>query len=170
MLCFDIRSLENRAETVDGLLEASDAVWQDQDARPVGEGVRVQGRLSSAGHGRFYFSGLLQGTAALSCRRCLADVEVPVSEEVHLLFADAASEEADEADVYQIPAGSRQLDMAPAVREEWLLAAPAFALCREDCKGLCTTCGADHNVVECDCTPISDPRWDDLRVSRDDHA
>jgi uncharacterized protein len=168
MLCFDIRSLEARAENVDGLLEASDAVWGDDDARPAEPGVSVQGRLSSAGQGRFYFSGRIEGTAATECRRCLVNVASPVSEDVHLLFAESGSDEADEDDVYPIPAGARQLDLAPAIREEWLLAAPAFALCREDCLGLCATCGADRNTGECQCTPVADPRWAALREPRSD--
>ena len=168
MLCFDIRSLEAKAENVDGLLGASDAVWEDDDARPAEPGVTVQGRLSSASQGRFYFSGRIEGTVAMECRRCLTDVAVPVSEEVHLLFAESGSDEADEDDVYPIPAGARQLDLAPAIREEWLLAAPAFALCREDCKGLCATCGADRNTGECHCTPVTDPRWAVLREPRSD--
>jgi uncharacterized protein len=168
MLCFDIRSLEARAENVDGLLEASDAVWEDDDARPTEPGVTVQGRLSSASQGRFYFSGRIEGTAATECRRCLVHVALPVSEDVHLLFAESGSDEADEDDVYPIPAGARQLDLAPAIREEWLLAAPAFALCREDCKGLCATCGADRNTGECHCTPVTDPRWAGLREPRSD--
>ena len=31
-------------------------------------------------------------------------------------------------------------------------------LCREDCKGLCSRCGANLNDGECDCKPERDPR------------
>ena len=59
--------------------------------------------------------------------------------------------------------GARSLDLRPAVREEWLLAAPAFVLCREDCKGLCPRCGADLNEGPCSCTKTEiDPRWASL--------
>jgi uncharacterized protein len=92
-----------------------------------------------------------------------------VSEELHLLFAESGSDEVEEDDVYPIPAGARQLDLAPAIREEWLLATPAFALCRDDCKGLCLTCGADRNTGDCGHnTPVSDSRWAGLRELRDD--
>lgn len=166
MLYFDIRSLENRAETVDGTLPASDPVWETDDAAPLGEGVRVEGRLSGAGHGKFFFSGSLAGYAASTCRRCLSDVQLKVSEVLQLLFAESGLEEADEDDVVQIPPGCRELDLRSAVREEWLLAVPAFALCRDDCKGLCPTCGADRNTGACGCAPTSDVRWAGLRESR----
>ncbi|MEO8337908.1 MAG: hypothetical protein ABI664_23240 [bacterium] len=28
---------------------------------------------------------------------------------------------------------------------------PGYALCRDDCKGLCPTCGAELNLGPCDC-------------------
>jgi uncharacterized protein len=166
MLYFDIRSLEAHAESVDGWLEVGDPVWEEGDTRPAGAGVHVTGRLSGAGVGRFYFSGLLEGTAVATCRRCLAETTTTVSEEVQLLFAVSGLDEAEESDVVPIPAGEREIDLRPAVREEWLLAVPAFALCREDCRGLCPTCGADLNTGECTCPPPSDPRWDALRNLR----
>lgn len=166
MLCFDIRSLESRAETVDDVLDTSDAVWEADDIHPVSPGVAVQGRLSGAGSGRFYFSGSLHGHAVTSCRRCLNELTVGVSEDVNLLFAEVGEDEAEEDDVFPIPAGARELDLRPAVREEWLLAVPQFALCREECKGLCLTCGADRNAGECACAPVADPRWAVLRDSR----
>ena len=167
MLYFDIRSLEAHAESVDGLLEAADSVWEASDSLPLAEGVHVTGRLSGAGHGRFYFSGHFAGMAATSCRRCLIDVAVPVSEDLQILFAESGTDEAEEDDVVPLPPGARQVDLRPAVREEWLLAVPGFALCREDCLGLCVTCGSDRNTGACTCAPSIDPRWDALRAARD---
>lgn len=166
MLCFDIRSLEARAENVDGTIAAVDPVWEADDARPLGEGVHVLGRLSGAGHGRFYFTGSLAGQVHSECRRCLAEFELGVSGDVQLLFAEAGLDDAEEDDVVPIPPGARELDLRPALREEWLLAVPAFALCREDCKGLCPTCGTDRNTGACDCAAASDPRWAGLRDLR----
>ena len=170
MLCFDIRSLEARAESVDGLLEASDPVWEADDVRPVEPGVAVLGRLSNASQGRFYFSGELDGQSVAPCRRCLIEVTSSVHEEVHLLFAESGVDEADEDDVFPIAAGARELDLRPAVREEWLLAIPQFPLCRDDCKGLCPTCGIDRNTGACECAPVADPRWASLRDVRGSDA
>ncbi|MEI6741049.1 MAG: DUF177 domain-containing protein [Gemmatimonadaceae bacterium] len=166
MLCFNIRSLEARAESVDDVLDPTDPVWQAGDTYPLADGVHVHGRLAGAGQGRFYFSGTLSGQAIGECRRCLSDVTLEVAEEVQVLFAEAGLDEADEDDVVPIPSGARELDLRPAIREEWLLAVPAFALCREACLGICPTCGADRNAGACGCAPAADPRWDDLRTSR----
>jgi uncharacterized protein len=167
MLCFDIRSLDIQALQVDNVLTADDAVWEQGDNKPDGD-VRVTGRLSSAGSGRWYFSGRLEGQVRGECRRCLNEATAPVSDEAHFIYADQGAEEADDPDVYTINPRAATLDLRPAVREQWLLSAPALVLCREDCKGLCPVCGTDRNVSNCDCVPIADHRWDALRNVRTD--
>ena len=157
MLHVDIRSLESKAIPVDGELTADDAVWQEGDPLPA-EAIRVSGRLSSAGSGRALLGGRIEGTARVECRRCLTDLTVPVAEDVHLLFAEEGDEEVDDPDVYVYDPRARELDLRPAIREQWLLAAPAYALCREDCKGLCPHCGADLNAETCHCAHVGDVR------------
>jgi len=166
MLSFDIRSIEANAAVVDGVLAADDDVWQEGDPRPV-DGLRVVGRLSTAGSGRFYFSGEIDGRVAGECRRCLEAAAADVSAESHLIFTEAGVEEADEADdAYLLEPGTYEIDLRPAVREEWLLSVPTLLSCRDDCKGLCVSCGANLNDGACDCAPVTDVRWDALRTDR----
>ena len=150
MLSFDLRSLDAKAAAVEGELAPDDDVWQESDTRPNGP-IAVTGRISAAGDGRYYWSGRLAGSIELACRRCLEPVQVDVDEEAHMLFAESGAddEEADDPDIFQIPPGDSTLDIRPAVCEQWLLVAPSFALCREDCKGLCANCGADLNAGAC---------------------
>lgn len=162
MLSFDIRSLESKAEQVEGTLAPDDSVWVEGDALPSGP-IGVTGRLSSAGEGRFYFSGRMAGSVAIPCRRCLEDVEVKVDDEFHCIFAETGADEADDPDVFTYDPHDRELDLRPAVRENWLLIAPAYAQCSDDCKGLCATCGRNLNEGTCDCAPEKiDRRWDAL--------
>lgn len=165
MLSFDLRALDARAVAVDGELPADDAVWEDGDLRPDGA-VRVSGRLSAAGAGRYYFSGHIAGTLVGECRRCLTGVSADVDADVHFIFAEADVEGAeDDADAFVLEPGAPDLDLRPAVRDEWVLDAPAFPLCRDDCKGLCPSCGADRNTDACACAPSGDARWDALRAA-----
>lgn len=150
MLSFDIRTLNLGSVQVDSILASNDPVWMEEDTRPV-SGVKVTGRLSGAGSGRFYFSGGLSGAAAGECRRCLTPLEYPVQGEMQLLYADADDENADEPDVYPLADLGTMLDLRPAVREQWLLDASVLPLCRPDCKGLCPTCGAELNAGPCEC-------------------
>jgi uncharacterized protein len=171
MLSFDIRTLESTAAQVDDDLPAGDPIWNAGDPRPL-DAVHVVGRFSSAGNGRFYFSGRFSGAVTLECRKCLTEVTRDVSEDVHFLFAptdDPTTE--DDPDVFTYDPGAHQIDVKPAVREGWLLSVPAFVDCREDCKGLCPTCGADLNAGPCECKPVStDTRWNSLRQASSDSA
>ena len=166
MLSIDIRSLESHAAAVDGELASGDAVWEENDARPR-DGVRLTGRLSRAGGDRYYFSGRISGTLEMPCRRCLKPASIEVREEVHFLFAEAGAEGADDPDVFVIPPRAGELDLRPAVREQWLLAAPRFVQCSEQCRGLCPQCGTDLNEGSCGCQPATDSRWDALRALRE---
>ena len=156
MLSYDIRELERHAVQVDGELATADPIWGDDDTRPAAP-IRVTGRLSNAGSGRYYWSGRIEGIAELECRRCLTDLSVDVGEDVNAIFVEAGDDVSSDPDIYTLPPNA-----------EWLLSAPRFALCREECKGLCPKCGADLNEGPCDCAAVTetDSRWDALRVAR----
>ena len=152
MLVFDLRTLASTAAQVHDVLPTGDPVWRETDARPT-DGVQVTGRLSAAGEGRFYFSGQLSGTAHGECRRCLTEVTVPVSEPAQLIFVEKGTDDLDDPDVFLFDPRANSLDLRPAIREQWLVAAPAFVQCRDECRGLCPTCGADLNAGTCACEP-----------------
>ena len=164
MLVYDLRDLTSTAAAVDDVLPADDPVWEEHDRVPPG-GVHVTGRLSAAGPGRFYFSGHVRGADVSDCRRCLRGVETAVDERVQVLFAETG-DDADDPDVFSFDPRTHELDMRPAVREQWLLAAPMYAQCREDCAGLCPSCGADLNAGPCGCEQPTDQRWAALRSMR----
>jgi uncharacterized protein len=166
MLSVDLRSRESQAAHVVGVIAPDDDVWQESDARPR-EGLSVAGRMSRAGGERYYFSGRIAGTLEMPCRRCLKPASVAVREDVHLLFAEPGAEGADDPDVFIVPPHAGELDLRPAAREQWLLAAPTFVQCSEECRGLCPRCGADLNEGPCACPPVTDSRWDALRALRE---
>ena len=169
MLSFDLRSIESQPVQVAGALAPDDDVWEEQDVRP-GAPIEVRGRLSMAGPGKYYFHGTMTGLLKAECRSCLTDVSEDVDEELYLIFAEADDEDsADDPDVYRLDDRAKELDLRPALREQWLLLAPPYSLCKEDCKGLCPTCGADRNVTRCDCAGATDSRWDALRGAKSGH-
>ena len=165
MLAFDVRELAVSAVAVDGKLSQDDAVWMPADVRP-DDRIRVTGRLSVAGHDRFYVSGQVEGTVTIDCRRCLTPVAVAVSEPATAIFSEAENEDAGDPDVFPLSEGGRVVDLRQAVREQWLLNVPSFAECRPDCRGICPTCGADLNAGACQCAPVPDSRWQALRAAR----
>jgi len=127
-------------------------------------------------------SVLLEGEVQVKlqapCKRCLAGVEqaLPVRFVLNLVpapeqFASAEDGEGEERDRAE-KAGSfalgeadeelfdgKTIDLDPIVREQVLLALPMDLVCREDCRGLCPSCGQNLNVEKCACEPKGiDPR------------
>jgi uncharacterized protein len=44
-----------------------------------------------------------------------------------------------------------EIDLTPLVHEQALLALPTRPLCSDDCRGLCSRCGANLNAGPCGC-------------------
>lgn len=56
------------------------------------------------------------------------------------------------------------IDLAPVLREYFLLEIPISPLCRQDCKGLCPVCGNNLNESQCYHEDDSgDPRFSSLK-------
>src|SRR5215218_4717895 len=94
-------------------------------------------------------TGTVEGAWEGPCRRCLKPVQANHRE----------------GETYRL--GHDFVDLEPLAREALVLDLPLAPLCREDCRGLCPTCGADLNLGDCDCPPADiDPRWAALDVLR----
>jgi len=118
-----------------------------------------------AGSGELVVRGDVSGAVHQECRRCLDRVERDVDIDITLLFAPTDLLEEDDNETYRIELGVREIDLVPYLRDEVILAIPAFAECRVDCRGLCAGCGENLNESECTCSPGGmDPRWDALRA------
>ena len=152
--------LEIRAE-----IPPDDPSWEGTELRFTTP-LSVNGRAHAIHSGEVLVRIRLDGRIALECRRCLEFVEVPVEEDLDLLFApmDEADDGGDET-VRPIPAGRSKLDLAEAIWEEVLLSQTTFALCKPDCKGFCPQCGSNLNENNCQCSvEEQDPRWEALRT------
>ncbi|MEN8374856.1 MAG: DUF177 domain-containing protein [Gemmatimonadota bacterium] len=140
-------------------LEAGGDEWSGADATLSGP-LAVHLEVRSAA-GDVIARGRLAGTVAGECRRCLRPVRQLVDEPVTLVFR----QQGGDADTYPLPDRGATLDLWPAVREQWLLAVPAFLECEAGCKGLCPLCGVDLNERQCGCvTSERDARWGPLRA------
>jgi len=155
MLKVDVRDLAAGPVETTGRLEPDDAVFQGLGLPLVGP-VDVSGQLLATGTEDYLWRGHLRGRLQVACRRCLADVILPLDTGVDVMFS-ADPDAADDPSVYPMAAPVTHVDVATAVREELAFAVPSFVLCREDCKGLCQRCGADLNAGPCGCTVAAEP-------------
>ena len=125
----------------------------------VSSDVRVSGKVFNK-TGIVTLSAEAVYTLKAECARCNAPISretvVPIE---HCLIAHAENEDND----YYIVVENLRLDLDALVSEDIFLAMPARFLCKEDCKGLCSVCGADLNTTDCGCARQTDPRWDDLK-------
>jgi uncharacterized protein len=147
---------------------------KDTGFRPEGPAL-LHVKLQKTGSG-VLLRGSTEVTVHTPCRRCLADVHlgVPVSFTLNLVSQAAlAGDDEDRGDDEQSERGGsfeleradeelfdgKTIDLDPLVREQVLLALPMHAVCREDCKGLCGSCGQNLNEGQCGCaTTQVDPR------------
>lgn len=122
--------------------------------------VRVEYRQSP---GSLQFNGTVATTLVTQCHRCLDAARQDVAGEFEVMVrrGEHAAEEGD--DVVALPLHQYEIDLEPYVHEAVVLATPMLILCREDCRGLCPSCGVNWNRETCACRPGADSRWDALR-------
>jgi uncharacterized protein len=148
----------------------------DEGGVPVrGEAFRLRGRMSCR--------------IELACVRCLEPFALELAEELDLLYLPQSANEApgagkgfseeEAADGLSEPSGrglereelavsfyrDERIDLSQMIVEQIVLALPMKPLCQPDCRGLCALCGANRNLVSCDCAPEdTDPRWAPLKM------
>lgn len=110
------------------------------------------------------FSGRLElhlsitGVYHALCSRCSTDVVAPI--EVTLddrLVREPSDEE-------YILLENDNFNVTSYVHQEISLNLPIRILCKDDCHGLCVSCGANLNKKQCDCvSDVIDPRFENLK-------
>lgn len=92
--------------------------------------------------------GRARSPAVLLCNRCLGATVRPVEAEITQLFAVPRAGPAQPVG-YDSVKPDGWIDFGPLLRDEISLSVPLVSLCREECRGMCATCGADLNAGEC---------------------
>jgi len=122
-------------------------------------------RASGRAEGVVHVTGLVQARLGMECRRCLKKLEVPFRCGLDL-WLDPGLEGAgdDDEGVYCLDPESAEVDLLAPIRQEVMLALPAYVLCTPECPGLCPRCGTELAEGPCGCpTTEPDPRWEVLR-------
>lgn len=123
----------------------SDAAWRLERVRltvqPDGRDVLVQGSLAA--------------TVPQTCSRCLEAFPAAVRAELDVRVeprpsrGDSVELGADDLNVDFYT--DDLLDLGRLIEAETMLALPMKPLCRADCRGLCSVCGANRNTAPCAC-------------------
>ena len=106
--------------------------------------------------GALLVSGTVKGQVTTACARCLEDAAFDVEGEIEGYFLIEGEGEAPddmEEDEFDVLPEDNKLDLEPLILAAVYVELPLIPLCREDCKGICPTCGANLNEGPCDCVP-----------------
>ena len=130
---------------------------------PEGADLELDLRLEAVMEG-VLVSGAVRGRAVGECVRCLDEVTEPVDVALAELFvyperAAVAAQDGDEDDEDLRELDGDFLDLEPALRDAVVPMLPFQPVCRPDCPGLCSLCGARLADEPGHTHETLDPRW-----------
>ena len=141
---------------------------------PMDGQIRVELKLTNAGS-RILVEGPVSAGIRLECSRCAEPYTEHLETFIEESFVHADSEEArlaprgsiDEVFTYE----NDKVELDELLRQELQAALPMQAVCRVDCKGICSGCGVNLNSGTCGCSSEEmDPRWSALLELKDNKA
>ena len=123
---------------------------------PVTESVHASGTVRNTA-GVMILTGEVHTRLHCVCDRCARPFERDFSLPLRaVLTAKLESEENEDEELFELVGDSVDLD--DVINTAFVLNTEQKFLCKEDCKGLCPTCGADLNEGPCGCRAEADPR------------
>ena len=147
-------------------LDPEDPAVRELDIR---EPVSGSFNIRKVGH-QIVVRGTVVGDVKLRCARCLGEFDFSVQEEVEIELRPVFDLErsghdlelgSDDLDIDFFVGDA--LDLGHIVAEQIALLIPMKPLCKEDCAGICSKCGAKRAENPCNClAEETDDRWGEL--------
>lgn len=116
------------------------------------------------------FEGRVYAPVTAICARCIEEFDTPARRDFRFVLSPKVAGDLAEADLRAEDLefshyDGDEVDLAPLMREQLLLALPTRPVCADECRGLCSRCGANLNRGSCECGPEApDPRLAPLRL------
>jgi len=162
MLVIELSSIPPEGLEVSADLSPGEVHLEGEESFALLEGGSLRCRLDRGDDRSVHVRGRLSARLGLGCGRCLEPFAFPVDQELDLFYLPHRPEQEDEeedeielADRDMVVAyhQGQRLDLGEMIREQFFLAVPMKRLCREECAGICPTCGANRNTRRCECPP-----------------
>jgi uncharacterized protein len=152
--------------------ERFDQVYSPEQVAAAGDAFRIAAPVALGfdiykDKDQFRLVGAVRTTLELPCSRCLDPFTSPVDSSFDLRYqphghnTGEGEREIEEDDLTTAFYENDSIDLGQLMREQFYLALPMKPLCRDDCQGLCPTCGTNWNRDRCDCRN----QWDDPRFA-----
>ena len=162
MLLIEVAGIPPEGLEIQEALSPGEIHIEGEDSFTLLGGGRLDCRLDRGDDQSIHVRGRLSARVELQCGRCLEAFPFAVDQELDLFYLPHRAEEEDEeedevelADRDMVVAyyHGERLDLGEMIREQLFLTLPMKWLCREQCAGLCPTCGANRNTRPCPCPP-----------------
>lgn len=111
--------------------------------------------MTNTGEG-LLVAGSITGRGTTDCARCLDEFGFDFDGEVegYFVFASDCVPEGYDDDEFDYLGEDHVVDLEPLLIAALLVECPLIPLCKEECEGLCTACGANLNDGPCKCEPV----------------
>ena len=173
-LVVDTRELGRRPGTMRRLqrtIAAPAGLGTDVVRVPEGTDVELDLRLEAVMEG-ILVSGTIRARTEGECVRCLDPVEDEIETDVQELFVypGRTPEGEDEDELRELV--DEMIDLEPVLYDTLVPALPFQPVCRDDCPGLCSDCGARLADDPGHMHESADPRWDALHelLTQNEHG
>lgn len=115
---------------------------------------------------RVLASGAIGAVLVLTCDRCLVEFDRPNKVNFRLILEVAAAEQSfaehqhvdfeyNPGELEVVTLAEPVVDLVELLCQQMLLALPQKVLCQDDCRGICSGCGASLNIERCGCGDVS---------------
>jgi len=164
IMYIDLHATQSEVIRLDESLELTDLKLSGGEPLVV-KNARLRGQATRGPDG-VELRARLESRLEIPCCRCLESFQTSIDGDFKLILVPDAVEfgvgEARMSDreslIFYAEGGRAELN---AIAEEQIyLNLPLKPLCRDDCQGLCSTCGANRNRLKCGCRSEEiDPRF-----------
>lgn len=94
------------------------------------------------------------------CSRCVEAVKIDLNPLVSLVLSPGDKLSGEDDDLEHETYQDDEVDLSNYLREQVAISLPIKVICNDDCKGLCTVCGTNLNLEDCECDKEQvDPRF-----------
>ncbi|HVF46664.1 MAG TPA: DUF177 domain-containing protein [Pyrinomonadaceae bacterium] len=169
-MIIDIANVGTREKMIEAAFEP-DEIDLDETVTFI-EGVVLKGSVQLV-DARATVTATIETDVSVNCARCLEPISKHLVVPFRAAFVDSDADQASSnteiagEQLEESVAEDGKVDLAEVIREQVLLEVPVQNFCKDDCKGLCQQCGANLNLIDCNCADDEiDPRWAALKNLR----
>ncbi|WP_273484759.1 YceD family protein [Desulforamulus ruminis] len=112
--------------------------------------VEVRGEVTNE-KGRFILKGVVGATIATGCVNCLELFHMRLEGKLDEVYVPSGGMSGDVVEGEPVFFDGDAINIKPEVINSLLMELPMRLVCSKDCRGLCSQCGSNLNVKQCNC-------------------